>query len=231
MKNTVLITGANRGIGYEFVKQYAQDGWQVIATCRDLEKSKKLTHLKDEFPHIQIFKLDVTFREETHALAKKLTNDPIDHLINNAGIGGISGQSFGSIDFDNMLHVYQTNAIGPLNVSEAFVEHLAQSHHKLIITISSRMGSIDDNQIGHAYAYRASKAALNMIMKNVAIDLQKRDIKVLLLHPGWVKTRLGGDEAKIPPEESVQRMRKIIAAHGPNAHADFYSHDGQRIPW
>lgn len=229
--NTVLITGANRGIGLEFVKQYADANWQVFACCRNPSHADELLQVQHDYTNIQIIQLDITSGESVQDLANELNGISIDHLICNAGVYGESGERLGSIDYQNMQHVFDVNTVGTLRVCEALIDNVANSQHKLVIAISSRMGSVADNQMGRAYSYRASKAALNIVMKSLAIDTKDQGVKVLILHPGWVMTNIGGENANQTPEQSVNAMRELIAKHSAAAHADFYSYDGSQIEW
>lgn len=231
MKN-ILITGANRGIGFEFVKQLTTDEHHVIATCREPSTAEELNAWCQEHPQVTMHQLDVTSDESIQALASDLAGKPIDWLINNAGTSGDSGVTVGNIERDNFLNVFNTNCLSPLKVSELFLPQLNISTEKLIICISSRMGSISDNQRGKSYAYRTSKAALNCAMHSFAIDVADLGVQVLLIHPGWVKTNMGGDNAELTAEESVQRMLAVIEKNKINNHADaLLSHNGAIIDW
>jgi NAD(P)-dependent dehydrogenase (short-subunit alcohol dehydrogenase family) len=175
--SSTLITGANRGLGLEFARQYLNDGWQVYATCRDPKAASELRHLADASgDRLEILALDVTDLATIKAAAAELDRQAIDLLINNAGVGGARGQTIGNIDYDAWAKVLDVNTMGPLRVSEAFVDHLARSERKLIVTLTSGMGSIADNTSGGAMAYRSSKAAVNMVMRSLAIDLAPRGI-------------------------------------------------------
>lgn len=230
MKQTILITGANRGLGLEFVRQYAKADTIIHACCRSPQEAHALQALQQTYPQIQIHALDVTSSSDMHALKNKII-DPIDILINNAGMLE-RDPPFGQLSVDYLNHTFQVNAVAPLKILEAFKDHLAQSQHKLAACVTSRMGSIHDNTSGGYYSYRAAKAALNMLMKSAAYDLQSSGIKVLLLHPGWVQTRMGGEDAPITPEQSITGMRKVIENYAPPAgEAQFYSYQGESIPW
>ncbi|GGI89501.1 SDR family oxidoreductase [Legionella impletisoli] len=228
----VLITGANRGIGFSFAKALAELGFTVFATCRHPKEAKELQQLSESQENIHIKTLDITNDDNIQQLADELSNTSIDWLINNAGISGEQGVTVGNISRDNFLKVFEVNCLSTLKVSEAFLPHLAQSQDKLIICISSRMGSISDNERGRSYAYRTSKAALNCALRSFAIDVAKDDVNVMLLHPGWVKTDMGGEDAELTPEESVRRMLNVINQHKVNSHAEvLWSHDGSIIEW
>jgi len=232
MMKTALITGANRGIGLEFVKQLTERGMQVFACCRAPENAADLQTLAQQHDTIFIHPLDVTQQDHIEHLAQQLANQPIDWLINNAGISGQNGVTIGNIDRDNFLALMNTNCLSVIKVSEAFLPQLEKSKDKLNIVISSRMGSIAENDRGRSYAYRASKTALNSVMRSFAIDAEAQGIKVLLLHPGWVKTNMGGEDALIDAPTSVSGMLKQIDQHKHNAHGEVLrSFDGSTIPW
>jgi NAD(P)-dependent dehydrogenase (short-subunit alcohol dehydrogenase family) len=224
---TVLITGANRGIGLELARQYAADGWDVIATARDPKDATELQKLKGE---IRALALDVTDQKQVKALAKKLADTPIDVLINNAGM--LTGyEAFGKTHTQSWLQTLHVNTIAPLQIAEAFADHVARSEQKKIVSITSGMGSIGSAPAGGAYAYRSSKAALNMAMAIAANDLKSRKIVVAVISPGWVKTDMGGANAAITPKTSAEGIRKVIAKLGPKTSGHFFSYSGEEIPW
>ena len=230
--SSTLITGANRGLGLEFARQYLNDGWQVYATCRDPEAASELRHLADASgDRLEILALDVTDLATTKAAAAELDRQAIDLLINNAGVDGARGQTIGNIDYDAWAKVLDVNTMGPLRVSEAFVDHLARSERKLIVTLTSGMGSIADNTSGGAMAYRSSKAAVNMVMRSLAIDLAPRGISCVVVNPGWVQTAMGGPHATTTPAESVARLRRLIDNLGPTDSGKFFNHDGREYAW
>jgi NAD(P)-dependent dehydrogenase (short-subunit alcohol dehydrogenase family) len=229
---STLITGANRGLGFEFARQYLADGWQVYAACRIPQSASELRRLADASDEkLQILALDVIDPMSVQAAAAKLNGQAIDLLLNNAGIGGPRGQSVGNIDYEAWAKVLDVNTMGPLRVSEAFVDHVAQSERKLIVTITSGMGSLADNTSGGAYAYRSSKAAVNMVMRSLAIDLAPRGITCVVINPGWVQTDMGGSHATLTPAESVTRLRRFIDTLGPGQSGRFFNHDGREYAW
>jgi NAD(P)-dependent dehydrogenase (short-subunit alcohol dehydrogenase family) len=229
---TILITGSNRGLGFEFVKQLSQGKTNIIATCRNPTQATELSQLAYSRPNISIVQLDVTKDEELNSLKEKLSQFSLDWIINNAGIGGESGVTVGNIDRKNFLKVMDVNCLGPLKVSDTFLPLLLKGKDKLIVNISSRMGSIADNDRGRSYAYRASKAALNCVMRSFALDVAKEGVKVMLLHPGWVQTDLGGMQADMVPESSIAAMLDVIAQHHSESHAEtLRSYNGDIIPW
>lgn len=231
--NTVLITGANRGIGLEFARQYAVDGWQVVACCRQPQQAEALNRLADQYKdQFSIHRLDVRELAEIDQLSHKLQDLPIDILINNAGVyPHAQNGEFGRISYDDWMEAFRVNTFAPLKMVEALIEQIACSQLKIVATITSKMGSIADNQRGGSYIYRSSKAAVNMVVKSLAIDLQPRGIIAVLLHPGWVQTDMGGRGALISTKQSVTGMKSIL---GRVTHSDtgkFIAYDGQHIPW
>jgi NAD(P)-dependent dehydrogenase (short-subunit alcohol dehydrogenase family) len=229
---STLITGANRGLGFEFARQYSADGWQVYAACRNPQSASELRRLADASDDkLQILALDVIDPVSVQAAAAKLDGQTIDLLLNNAGIGGPRGQSVGNIDYEAWAKVLDVNTMGPLRVSEAFVDHVAQSERKLIVTITSGMGSLADNTSGGAYAYRSSKAAVNMVMRSLAIDLAPRGIACVVINPGWVLTDMGGPHATLTTAESVKKLRRLIETLGPGQSGKFFNYDGREYAW
>ncbi len=204
---SVLITGANRGLGLEFVRQYAQHGYRVFATSRQPEPA--LTALARAHERVSLHALEVTDAGSVRALAAQLEGEPIDVLINNAGTMGPRAQQLGRIDYDGFLDTLRVNTLGPLRVAEAFVEHVARSERKLMVAVTSGMGSISDSS-GGSYAYRASKAALNMSFHNLALDLKERAVIAIVINPGWVQTDMGGKSAPTKVEDSIAAMRKVF---------------------
>jgi NAD(P)-dependent dehydrogenase (short-subunit alcohol dehydrogenase family) len=232
MAAAIFITGANRGIGFEFASQYVADGWRVFATCRDPDAASKLRCLaQDTRGMLNVVAMDVTDAESVRNVATQLKDVTIDVLINSAGIVGAPGQKTGNVDYQSWAHVLDVNTMGPLRVLESFSDHIARSERKLVITITSGMGSLADNTSGGSIAYRSSKAAVNMVMRSAAIDLAPRGITCVLVNPGWVRTDMGGPKAPLSPQESVTAMRRLIEAFGPNQSRKFYNHDGREYPW
>tara|TARA_B100001094_G_scaffold295291_1_gene316532 strand:- start:12018 stop:12713 length:696 start_codon:yes stop_codon:yes gene_type:complete len=231
MSQTILITGANRGLGLEFTRQYLEYQNQVIACCRDLNKALALHDLKEKYPHtLTLIQLDVTDTDAVHKLAQDLEHTELDLLINNAGVYGPKHKPLGALCAEDFEEVLKVNTIAPLILSQAFIPHLAQTQGKVAF-ITSRMGSITDNQSGGSYLYRASKAALNALGKSLALDLEADDIKVLIIHPGWVKTDMGGEHAWITPEQSISQMRKLIHSITLDQSGQFWHCDGSKLPW
>ena len=224
---TVFITGANRGIGLEFARQYAADGWRVLAACRNPREAKELADLPGD---VRVFALDVIDENQLPALARSLSDEAIDILINNAGVGGFD-DSFGNTPTNEWLETLRVNAIAPVHVAEQFLPHLERGQRRLIVNITSKMGSIADNGSGGSYSYRTSKAALNMVAKSMAHDLKGKRIIVVVFHPGWVKTDMGGPQALLPPKASVGGMRAKIATLTAADSGKFFNYDGKPLPW
>lgn len=229
---TLLITGANRGLGLEFVKQYASAGWRVLAGCRAPEQADALQKLADgSAGRVTLHALDVGDFSAIDALARQLQDTPIDLVINNAGIYPDRHSAFGHTDYDAWARAFHINTMAPLKVAEAFVGNLDLGQGKTIATVSSKMGSLDDNTSGGAYLYRSSKAAVNMVVKCLSLDLAPRGIRAVVLHPGWVQTDMGGPNALITAETSVAGMRKVLERLTADDSGHFISFDGTEIPW
>jgi len=215
-KPTVLITGSNRGIGFALVKNYAANGWNVIATCRSPDKAEDLNQLSKLYSSISIEEMDVTDISEIQYLAKKYKNQPIDILINNAGIlGNIENQSFGNLDPDLFEKVMAVNALGPLKVAEAFADSVALSEQKKIVSMTSGLGSMQITLNSEAfYYYRMSKAALNMGVLAMNVSLKPKGVISALIAPGMVETQLlrdsGYPRVGITTDESAAGLVKII---------------------
>jgi NAD(P)-dependent dehydrogenase (short-subunit alcohol dehydrogenase family) len=222
-----LITGANRGLGLAFACSYAADGWRVHACCRHPEKAKALKAVEGD---LVVHKLDVTDGLRVAGLARELADEAIDLLLNNAGVYG-PRSGFGETDFDDWLDVLKINSIAPLRMVERFIEQVARSERKLIVSISSGLGSIALNDSGGSYPYRASKAALNMVVKGLAADLAARGVVAVALSPGWVQTDMGGSSAELTPEESVAGLRAVIDGLTPADSGRFLNYQGEDRPW
>jgi NAD(P)-dependent dehydrogenase (short-subunit alcohol dehydrogenase family) len=224
---TVLITGASRGIGLELAKQYAADNWSVIATARDPKNADGLSALKGD---IRIEPLEVTDEGQIKALAKALDGVGVDVLLNNAGM--LTGyETFGETDAASWLKTLHVNSIAPLKLTEALVEHVARSKAKKVVSITSGMGSVGSNASTGAYAYRSSKAALNMAMVTAANELRSRGISVAVISPGWVKTDMGGPGATLSVKDSAAGIRKVIDKLNIGISGQFFNYSGESIPW
>jgi NAD(P)-dependent dehydrogenase (short-subunit alcohol dehydrogenase family) len=229
---TVLITGANRGLGFEFARQYVADGWRVFAACRDPAAAKELRQLASESTDmLRVISMEVTDAESVRKAAAQINNVPIDLLINNAGISGPSGQTTGNVDYAAWARVFDVNTMGPLRLIETFADHVARSDRRLVVTITSGMGSLADNTSGGSIVYRTSKAAVNMVIRSAAIDLAQRRIACVLVNPGWVKTDMGGPHARLTPQQSVAALRRLIETFNSTHSGRFYNYDGREYPW
>jgi NAD(P)-dependent dehydrogenase (short-subunit alcohol dehydrogenase family) len=223
---TVLITGASRGLGLEFARQYAADGWRVIATVRDVKKAKELGALGDA---VEVHRLDVTDFKATAALGHGLAREAIDVVIANAGVSPGHLTSLTKMDEAAWLRTFTVNSVAPLALAGALLPSLTRGAGKRLIAISSRMGSIGDNSAGGSYPYRASKAALNAAWRSLALD--HREVIAVVLHPGWVKTDMGGAGAPVLPKDSIAGMCRVIAKLKPADSGRFFGYDGEEIPW
>ena len=230
MVKTVLITGASRGIGLEFARQYAQDGCRVHACCRQPGKAEDLKEALNGKNGL-IHGLDVTDGASIQDMTHAVDDEPIDVLLNNAGIMPDDRKADGTMDYEAWEAALRTNFIAPFRVVEALVDRVDASEMRIIANISSLMGSIGDNRSGGDHIYRTSKTALNMVTVNLAEDLRMRGITVLAFHPGWVRTDMGGRNAAVAPEDSVRGIRKQIAAAGPDQSGGFTSYDGAPLAW
>jgi NAD(P)-dependent dehydrogenase (short-subunit alcohol dehydrogenase family) len=229
---SVLITGANRGLGFEFARQYAAEGWGVYAASRSPAAAAQLRDLAQQAPdRLTVVAIDVTDAESIRTAARQLRDTAIDVLINNAGISGVGGQVTGKVDYESWARVLDVNMMGPLRVTEAFVDQLARSERRLVVTITSGMGSLSDNTSGGSIAYRSSKAGVNMVMRSAALDLAPRGISCVVVNPGWVKTDMGGPGARLTAQQSVAALRRLIETFGPAHSGKFYNYDGREYPW
>ena len=235
---TTLITGANRGIGLEFTRQYLEMGWNVIATARKPGKADQLVDLKEKYPdHLTIQQLDVTDHGRIDELALELKDQPIDLLLNNAGIsGGSSNQLFGNMDYDVFESVLSVNTIGPLKMAEAFYPHVKNSELKKIVSVSSSEGSIGTASKrggGRLFFYRSSKTALNMVMVNLALQLKSRGIAVGMVNPGLTDTDFVSD-MPFPmrsAELAVSDMIRNIETINVDNTAAYINYNGKPVPW
>ncbi len=230
---SILITGSNRGLGLEWATQYALAGWRVYATCRHPEQAEDLQQLANTNQNLTMHQLDVTREDELAALAGELEGEPIDILVNNAGVyfEKFLDEGLRTIDYRQWEETFRVNSLGPMRVTTALTEHVARSERRLVVAITSHMGSIAEIGSPGSYAYRSSKAALNAAMKGLSLALQPRRIGVLLLHPGWVQTRMGGPGATLTTNTSVSGMRKLVEDFRLTDTGHFYRFDGSTIPW
>jgi NAD(P)-dependent dehydrogenase (short-subunit alcohol dehydrogenase family) len=226
---TVLITGSNRGIGLEFVRQFVARGDRVLATCRHPDSAPALQQLQNE--NLQLLQLDVTSSESLQEFPQQLQAEAIDIFINNAGVYGPKDTRFGGVDGETWMSALQVNSIAPLLLTQLIIDNLRSGADKKLLYLSSKMGSIDDNLGGGSYIYRSSKSALNSIVKSLAIDLADEGFKAAVLHPGWVLTDMGGPHAQIDTKTSVSGMMGVIDGLDMDQSGGFFNYDGRAIAW
>lgn len=224
---TILITGANRGIGLEFVKQYAPEANKIFACCRSPENAHALSQFAKQSGNIELLPLDVKNDLQIKALQQRLSGQKIDLLINNAGI--FHGRN-GQLDKNKWLETFEVNALSPVYITLALKDNLSDND-AIVANITSKMGSIADNASGGSIIYRSSKAAMNAAVKSLALELDKDNVCSLLLHPGWVRTDMGGPNGLIDTDTSVAGMRQLIAKSTANMNGNFFNYDGESIPW
>ena len=230
MKN-ILITGANRGLGLGFAKKCLKKNVHVLATVRDIKGSKELLALKERFPdNLEIFELDLLKKKAGYILANFLGDRPIDILINNAGVGS-TNQHFEAVSPKPWLEVLKVNLIAPLMVTQSIIDNVKKGVDKKIYFLSSQLGSIADNNSGGMYIYRSSKTGLNQVIKSLSVDLKPQGITVVALHPGWVKTDMGGPNAPVSIDESIDGMMQVIYETDISDTGRFLNHKGKELPW
>ena len=222
---TVLITGANRGIGLELARQFNAKGYSVIGTARKPSEADALAGLA-----VRVEQLDVTDAASVAALAASLEGAPIDILINNAGTGGQGVSRIADADFEQMAWTFEVNSIGPMRITQALLPNLAAGKGKTVVSVSSIMGSIENNQGGY-YGYRASKAALNQLNMSLSRELGGQGFTCVVVHPGWVKTRMGGAQAPVEVQDSVAGLVAVIEGLEPGDNGRFIDYQGNALPW
>jgi len=228
----ILITGANRGIGLEMVKYSMQQGWRIFACCRNPHNAESLFNVaKLSNGQVSVHIADMLELSTLQALSYELRNEPIDILVNNAGIYGSDKNTFGAVDVASWLQTFQVNSIAPLKMVEAFSEQLQMGNRKLVACMSSKMGSMADNGYGNSYIYRSSKAALNAVVKSLSIDLREQGIISVALHPGWVKTDMGGANAEISTRQCVEQLFSQFLELTIKDSGRFIDIDGSDIAW
>lgn len=225
---TVLITGASRGIGFEFARQYAEAGWTVIATVRSPDSIPVVESIGHA---VTVPLLDVADPASVAILCERMRGTALDLLINNAGLYGPRSPKIGDVPYMAWREVLETNVMGAMRVTESFLPHLQAGAGKTIVAMTSKMGSMADNSSGGQYIYRSSKAALNAVFRSLAIDLAPQGFRVSILHPGWVRTEMGGPRALIDVHESVTGLRRVIDGLTPERSGRWYDYAGREIPW
>lgn len=233
-----IVTGANRGIGLEYVRQLLAAGDTVIATARDPQGATALQALAGEYGEtLRIEALDTGDGASIAAFAERIAGVPVDVLLNNAGLYGGSWdngshrQSFEQMDYDLWEEIMRVNVMGPYRLTGALRGNLALGTRKLVVMMSSDLGSIANNQQGQSYAYRSSKAALNMVTKGFSLDLAPEGITAIAMAPGWTQTDLGGSNARWPVSESVSQQLGVIAGIGAADTGSFVDLLGAAVPW
>jgi NAD(P)-dependent dehydrogenase (short-subunit alcohol dehydrogenase family) len=235
----ILVTGANRGLGFELTRQYTERGERVFASCRRPDAAESLQGLRARHAQqLTILPLDVTDMssiQQAHALVRRQT-DALDVLVNNAGMFSVSGSAepserLGRLDFEEALGLFRANAVAPLIVAQEFLDLLRVGHQPRIASISSGYGSITANTSGFPYYYGASKAALNMFVRSLAADARQWAITTVLLDPGWVRTEMGGPEAPTTPEAAAAGLIKVIDTLTPEQNGRFFTWEGREQAW
>jgi len=221
---SVLVTGASRGIGRGLVERFAARGWEVIATARD-PAAIAVEGSVERYP------LDVTDPTSIARLAAGLAGRPLDVLVNNAGIFGPRDVQLGAIDYEAFRAVLETNTLGPVRLTEALLPNLRAGARKTVVTVSSIMGSIARTQSPGALVYRTSKAAVNMAMRSIAMELGGEGFTVVVVHPGWVRTDMGGPNATLDVGTSVEHLVRLVERLRPTDNGRFFDHDGGELPW
>ncbi|MCC6138384.1 MAG: SDR family oxidoreductase [Bdellovibrionaceae bacterium] len=224
---TVLVTGAGRGIGLEFVRQLLTAKKTVVAWVRQPEKATELAKLKTQYPTLTIQQVDVTQEQSVQTAIQQLNS--VDIVINNAGILNDAGESLSTLSIEKIKETFDVNVYAPIRVAQNILPLLQKSSAPLLVNISSKMGSIDDNTRGRYYAYRMSKTALNMFTKSFSVDFPK--IKTFCMHPGWVQTDMGGAGASTSTEQSVTGLLRTILEPQKYKTGSFINFEGQEIPW
>ncbi|WP_420404114.1 SDR family oxidoreductase [Nisaea sp.] len=222
---TVLITGANRGIGLELARAYAADGWEVIGTCRKPDVASALKAVGG----VEVLPLDVTDAASVAALSKTLQGRKIDLLLNNAGVNYRSG-TLAEIDYDLWARTMDANVFGPMRVCDALTNNVLASDRKQMAFISSKMGSIAECG-GGSYTYRSSKTALNMAVKCLSLEFAGKGLTALMFHPGHVRTDMGGASAPVLPTESAAGIKSVLDGATASDNGRFYNYDGTALPW
>jgi NAD(P)-dependent dehydrogenase (short-subunit alcohol dehydrogenase family) len=229
----IMITGANRGLGLEFVRQTLDRGDRVWAGCRDPGEAANLGALASRHPNrLTVLPLDVTDGASIEAAVAGVRSqaEGLDLLINNAGVNP-QDEALASLSAQTMLHTFQVNSVGPLMVTRGFLDLLKRSDDPKVINVTSKMGSLTSKESGGDYSYCSSKAALNMLTRALAFDLRSESVLVVAVHPGWVQTDMGGSAAPLLPSESVRDLLKLIDRLRPIDTGKFFHHGGQELPW
>ena len=228
---TILITGCNRGIGFEFVRQFSLMDINIIATYRNKSSSEELLSLAEKSSNIALLELDVSSNQSIEEFVNSMSEKPIDIYINNAGMMGSGARTFGEVKGDRWLEVFNVNTVAPLLLTQKLFGNFLKGKDKKLVYVSSKVGSIGDNSGGGSYIYRSSKTALNQVVKSLSIDLNDQGFEVVAVHPGWVQTDMGGPNAIIDVTTSVAGLINIITNLKGSDSGKFFNFDGQTIPW
>lgn len=231
MTQTVLITGANRGLGLALTHALLRQDNKVIACCRDPYHAKSLHQLAEVYPQLQIHQLDVAHGQDYLELKQTLGEEPIDLMIANAGVFGPQEQGLGQTNYHQWGEVFAINTMASLRLTEQFLDNLKRGTNSTLLCISSIMASMADNQEGGYYLYRSSKAALNAVVKSLALDLADDHISVFAIHPGWLKTEMGGEEAPMLADEAAVSILETLSKLTPERSGEFLRYDGKALPW
>ena len=226
---TVLVTGANRGIGLALARQFLRNGDRVLACCRKPSDAQALMALSAD-PGLSVHPLEVRSQDSVDELARSLSDVAIDVVLNNAGTMGGGGQTLDDMDYDAWIDAFNVNTLAPFRVISALLPNLRRSSNPRVVTLSSQMGSLARKSTG-SHAYRSSKAAVNKVMQVLALELESDGIVVCPVHPGWVRTDMGGDSADISAEESAAGIVKLIAGLGMEHSGRFWTWQGEEHPW
>ncbi len=234
--STALVTGANRGLGLEWVCQLANRVTHLFATCRRPDEARELKDVARARPDtVTVFALDVTEPEAIDVAADRVCEavGSLDLLINNAGVnGGGASDRFGAVDAETMTHVLRVNTVGPHLVTQACADLLREADGgATVVNVTSQLGSISRTSGGGWYSYKASKAALNMCTRLQAAELGDDDVIIVAMHPGWVRTDMGGSSARLSTEESVSDMLGVIDDLTPDDAGCFLAYDGSELSW
>lgn len=238
---SVLVTGASRGLGLELCRQYADAGWRIFACCRHTETASRLADVADAAEgRVSVHRMNVDDAGEVETVAAELEGTPIDILINNAGLADSYGSGvregnddpdLKSYDMDEWLRILNTNVVSVGRVTGAFADHVAASDRRLIVMMASSLSSVGNTWQAGRYAYRTSKAALNMLMRGVGAWLEPRGVTVVSVAPGWTRTELGGPHAHFGVEEAVARVRTLLERLTLKDTGSYWNYDGQQLPW
>lgn len=230
MPQTALIAGASRGIGLELVRQYAEDGYRVIAGCRQPESAADLQALVESL-NIEVYQLDTASDESVSHFAAKVGDDAVEVVIVTAGTQGGEQQAFGAFDFDAFADTLNTNTAGPVRIAQALASNISNGQHGKLIAITSGMGSIEQTTSTEMMAYRISKAALNEAWKCVSIEMKGKGVTAMVIHPGWVATDMGGKDAPVSPQASAAGIKKVIDDLGIADAGTFKTWEGEAVSW